>query len=120
MRRIRFGQKSKTKTFLFSKPPPVKHTCLLCLEEMSTKQRIKYSTNICKCNPRIHDTCFNQWNKQYPGSCPICRKEGTIYMEHNPEIKSVPVVSNRSDHDTGLGCILGCWSVMNCIDVFSS
>jgi len=119
MRRLRFGQNSRAKSNLFGKKP-VKQTCILCLEEMTTKQSLNYSTSVCACKPQIHDKCFDEWDKRNPGSCPICRKKGTVFIESNiNKSSSVPVVSNGSDDCTGIGCILGCWSVMNCMDALA-
>jgi len=120
MRKVRFGQKPRGRTFPFLKNATTKQSCLLCLEEMTTKQRMNYSTNVCDCKPRIHDHCFDQWDKRYPGSCPICRKEGTVFLEPNPEVKSVPVVSSGSDDMGGFCCILGCWSIIDFMSTFTN
>jgi len=119
MKKLRFGQKPRAKTNPF-KPPPVKQTCILCLEEMTTKQKITYTTSVCACKPQIHDACFDQWDTQHPGSCPICRKKGTIFLQSNSNnTTSVPVVSSGSDNWSVIGCIFGCWSVMNCMDALA-
>lgn len=39
------------------------------------------TTTTCKCNPRIHPSCFNDWiQKTY--TCPICRKNIPIQIQH--------------------------------------
>ena len=35
----------------------------------------------CKCNPRIHPLCFNDWI-QRSSSCPICRKNIQIQIQY--------------------------------------
>jgi len=120
MRKVRFGQNSRAKTNLFTKKH-TKQTCILCLEEMATKKKLRYSTSVCACKPQIHDTCFDEWDKRYPGSCPICRKKGTVFIQSNiHNHRPVPVVSTGSDDWTGFSCIFGCWSITSILESFSN
>jgi len=122
MRTLRFEQqKPRPKSFPITRTCSNKQSCILCLEEMTTKQRLNYTTNVCACKPQIHDTCFDEWDKRNPGSCPICRKKGTVFIQSNiHNRRSVPVVSSDTEDMGGFCCILGCWSVINSINVFTS
>lgn len=54
--------------------------CLICLSPKEKNNEIKFLTDFsnikvnCKCNPKIHYICLNDWVIKTQ-SCPICRKE---------------------------------------------
>ena len=47
--------------------------CMICLEK-TNPTKINYS---CGCKVNIHDKCFNQWNNNHRGECPLCRSSSS-------------------------------------------
>ena len=91
--------------------------CMLCLENIVSKQKNVYSNKYCSCTFHIHDSCFTQWNIREPGSCPICRVKSTT------AITSVPVAQAASNGDDRciacIGCLMGCMSMCNFAETLS-
>jgi hypothetical protein len=61
--------------------------CIICWlpsNEKNTIVRLNdyYTiTTTCKCNPKIHSLCFNDWI-QRTQTCPICRKNILIHIQY--------------------------------------
>ena len=53
--------------------------CMFCLEALSENHKNKMRMEGCNCKPFFHDTCIIHWKKDYPESCPVCRKQVKIY-----------------------------------------
>jgi len=59
--------------------------CLICWLPTEETNKIKLLSNFlhinpnCKCNPKIHSICINEWIKKSQ-SCPICRTKINIIM----------------------------------------
>jgi hypothetical protein len=61
--------------------------CIICWLPSDEKNKIiklNYITTIttpCKCKPKIHELCFNDWIERSQ-SCPICRKNIIIHIQY--------------------------------------
>ena len=113
-------QKSKKNGFLPRKKTPVQeHTsCAVCSDYILSRQTYTYTTSGCKCNPLIHDRCFEGWNRIHPGTCSMCKQKGTSIV--NPTYtKQVPAVG-ASEDSCCISCILGCWGCVHLFDVFTN
>lgn len=59
--------------------------CLICWLPGDTQNQINILTNFshikpkCKCKPKIHTLCINEWIKKSP-TCPICRTKMNIII----------------------------------------
>lgn len=74
--------------------------CIFCLTPVNKKQ-IQYQG--CKCVLFFHDSCINEWFRQNPNSCPLCRKQVSVLEnDTKKEIEKEDVV--------GLGCL--CWCMI--------
>lgn len=65
--------------------------CLICWLPQEEQNEIKILSDFshikpnCKCKPKLHSTCINNWIKKSP-TCPICRtKMNIIIFTTNPE-----------------------------------
>jgi hypothetical protein len=89
--------------------------CMLCLENIVSKQNNIYNKKLCSCTFHIHDVCFTQWDRREPGSCPICRIKSISVKT------SVPVAQHTSNGDDRgiacIGCLMGCMSMCNFVDI---
>ena len=63
-----------------------KISCIICLSDI---YRPKKSDFPCNCKPYLHNKCLDQWFKNFPNECPICRidyeKIGIIEVTYNRE-----------------------------------
>lgn len=59
--------------------------CLICWNPGNKQNQINILTNFphikpkCKCNPKLHTLCINEWIKKTP-TCPICRTKMNIII----------------------------------------
>jgi hypothetical protein len=59
--------------------------CLICWLPGNNKNEIHVLTNFsnikpkCRCNPKLHTACINEWVKKSP-TCPICRTKMNIII----------------------------------------
>lgn len=47
--------------------------CMICLG----KKNVSSKMNSCGCKLNIHKKCYNEWNNNYKGQCPLCRRNST-------------------------------------------
>ena len=53
-------------------------TCIICLDDTET---IQLTQKQCECKPAIHTMCYNKWNTDSGGKCPICLKVSSTAIQ---------------------------------------
>lgn len=77
--------------------------CLICwlpgdeTNELKLLSDFSHIKTLCKCKPKIHSICINDWIKKTP-SCPICRTKLNI------------IIFNGNAENVFINCYIGCIS----------
>jgi hypothetical protein len=82
--------------------------CLICWLPGDTKNEVKLLTDFshikpkCKCKPKIHTLCINEWIKKSP-TCPICRTNMNI------------IIFTTDGQNIFINCYINCISYTICL-----
>jgi len=71
------------------RPLEKKEYCNVCFMDIIPKEKRTYTTNGCKCKPRMHEKCFTKWIQHNPGTCPICKKKVVMILQSSREVDIV-------------------------------
>jgi hypothetical protein len=89
------------------------NVCMICFLEMTPKQKRVYTTQGCKCNPCMHEDCFNRWYHRNSSLCPICKKYVTIV--YDPSKQDTIINKCERDETCELGCVFCMSSCLICL-----